>query len=185
MEQPIQIDDDNESEQRKTVVLGQEVLQQVWADQQRLQLPSFMSPVPPMIGSKRGTLKADQWHTLATVHLVITLIRLWGYGKAEDRKLKMLHNLMRLVTAVRVANMRTTSPTHISSYEHHYRAYLDGVVDLYKEAKITTNNHMALHYGDFLRAFGPSHSIRTFAFERYNNVLQHVPSNRKSGIFLR
>ena len=180
-DQPIEIEDDPESELRKTVVLGSSILKEVWADQDRLQLPSFMSPVPSMIGSKKGTLKADEWYTLATVHLVITLIRLWGYTDATDRRLKMLHNFMHLVTAVRLASMRTTSPAHISAYEHHYKLYLQGVVDLYKEAKISTNNHMGLHYGDVLRAFGPSHSIRTFVFERYNNVLQRVPTNRKSG----
>ncbi|KAF9487261.1 hypothetical protein BDN71DRAFT_1458672 [Pleurotus eryngii] len=38
---------------------------------------------------------------------------------------------------------------------------------------------MALHFGPFLRRFGPTHSWRCFPFERYNGIIQKIPTNNR------
>ncbi|KAH7903067.1 hypothetical protein BJ138DRAFT_968319, partial [Hygrophoropsis aurantiaca] len=70
----------------------------VWKDQGKLQLPSFLSPAPSKVGSQKRKLTADQWRSTGMIHLVITLIRLWGFE--TGRKRQMLFNYMHLVTAV-------------------------------------------------------------------------------------
>jgi len=43
------------------VVLGRAVLAEVWKDQERLVLPSFVFPAPTALGSEKRKLSADQW----------------------------------------------------------------------------------------------------------------------------
>jgi hypothetical protein len=165
---------------RESVVLGDVVLSEIWKDQERLELPSFVSPAPARFGSEARTPSADQWRSIGCIHLVITLIRLWGFE--GGRKAEMLTNYMHLITATHVANMRTTSKEDISDYMFHMKRYLAGFVGLYKEAKVQPTHHLCLHLGKLLDLFGPVHSWRTWGFERYNYTLQNIKTNRKFGV---
>jgi hypothetical protein len=169
------------SKPKDTVVLGREVLEEVWKDQERTQLPSFMTAAPKVAADKR-TPTADHWHSIGLVHLVITLIRLWGQD--ERRKGDMLHNYMHLVTAIHISNMRSMSNDKVDLYSYHYKKYFCGVLDLYKEARIRPVHHMGFHYDMLLRAFGPVHSWRAWAFERFNYTLQNIKTNSKFGTVL-
>jgi hypothetical protein len=163
-------------------VLGRDILQATRDDMARTVLPSWISPAPSNWGTpSRGKLSADQWKTVCTIHLPITLIRLWG--NETGRKFKMLTNFMDLVTAVQIANMRVTSSRHISLFEQSMYQYLQTLKELYKEAKIKPIHHAALHTGEFLRSLGPVHAYRSSAFERYNNLAQKQNTNMKSGKF--
>ncbi|KAJ3752746.1 hypothetical protein EV360DRAFT_18877, partial [Lentinula raphanica] len=71
-----------------------------------------------------------------------------------------------------------------------YRAYVttligfedkDHVGGLYPHTRITPYQHMMLHFGDLLRRFGPVHSWRCFAFERFNYILQTTKTNSRFG----
>ena len=126
--------------------------------------------------------KADQWRAMGTIHLVVTLPRLWGHD--TGRKKVILINFMHLVHAVQIARMHTTSEYLAGLYRYHYKAYLTGFVDLYKEAMVKPTNHLAMHIPDFLPAMGPTHAYRTWAFERMNFTLQNLPTNKKHGKFL-
>ncbi|KAF9229914.1 hypothetical protein BU15DRAFT_84325 [Melanogaster broomeanus] len=119
---------------RESVVLGDAVLLEIWKDQERLELPSFVSPAPARFGSEKRTLSADQWRSVGTIHLVITLIRLWGFEKGPT----------------------TTSEEDASDYMVHMKAYLHGFVQLYKEAKVQPTHHLSLHLGKLLVLFGPN-----------------------------
>ena len=160
-------------------MLGDSILPEVWKDQERLQLPSFLSPGPPKFGSQKRTLSADEWRSVGTVHLVITLIRLWGFD--TGRKGQMLDNYMHLITAIHVANLRSISDQDIVDYTFHMDKYLRGFAGLYKEAKIQPTHHLSLHFDKFLTLFGPVHSWRAWSFERYNYTLQNIETNRKFG----
>ncbi|KAL6300924.1 hypothetical protein BKA93DRAFT_819200 [Sparassis latifolia] len=175
------LDDQGEliQEHNRTAVLGANTLAEIWKDQEELLLPSSIAPGPTKFGSKKTKLKADQWRVVGTIHLVVTLIRLWGHG--SGRKRAMLNNFMHLVTAVQLARMHTTSEANIALYQFHFKEYLKGFVELYKDASIHPTHHMGLHISSFLKDFGPSHSVRTFAFERMNLTLQNIPTNMKSG----
>lgn len=56
---------------KKAAVLGGSVLKlkEIWDDQARLELPSHITQC----------MSADKRQSVATIHLVITLIRLWGH----------------------------------------------------------------------------------------------------------
>lgn len=142
-----------------------------------------MSSAPRNWGStKRGKLTADQWKVVVTVHLPITLMRLWGAAQ-EDRYFLMLCNFMDLSAAIQLANQRVITEKHIEDYERLILRYLSGLVTLFKDTQLQPIHHVSMHAGDFLRLFGPTHSVRTPGFERFNEKLGLQNTNQKSGGF--
>ena len=91
---------------------------------------------------------------------------------------------MDLVGAIRVSGMLAITEQHIRQYEVLILRYLRKAKDLYLESTIKNNHHLALHFGEFLRRFGPVHAWRTFVFERFNHLLQNLSTNRKRGTYL-
>lgn len=161
-------------------VLGKNVMESVWDDMTRTELPSWMSPAPRNWGTAaRGKLTADQWKVIATVHLPITLIRLWGAQKG--RHFLMLCNFMDLTAAVQLANQRIITDRHIEDYKVLIKHYLSGMMVLFKDTPLQPIHHVSLHAGEFLRLFGPTHSVRTPGFERFNEKLGLQNTNKKSG----
>lgn len=157
------------------------MLGELWSDMGKTHLPSWVTPLPRNIGSAQaGSLGADEWRTLCLIHLPITLIRLWG-NDGSSREFQMVTNFMDLVTAVKVASMRTTNADRIRSYEFHMQRYLSQLLALYPGATITPNHHLSLHLPEVLDRFGPSHVFRAFVFERGNLILQQTPTNNKLG----
>ena len=166
---------------RATAVLGKGVLPEVWRDRERTVLPSWVSPIPVEAGSaKAGKLTADQWRTLCTVHLVVTLIRLWGDRDPEDRKHEMLSNFMHLVTATVLLFKRSVTPERIRLYESSIKDYLEGHLRSYPHLNLTPKHHLSLHLPEFLERFGPVHGWTTWGFERLNFKFQRTETNGKS-----
>ncbi|KAJ3506586.1 hypothetical protein NLJ89_g6792 [Agrocybe chaxingu] len=167
---------------KKSSVLGKAMLEAIREDMSKLNLPSWTTRAPKHPGEVRwGKFKADEWKSFCLVNLPITLVRLWGSKPRESRYYKMLQNYMDLITAVKLVNLRTVTEQHISTYETCMRRYLVGLRDLYPSTPITPYQHLSLHFPDLLRRFGPTHSWRCYAFERYNGIIQHIPSNNKFG----
>lgn len=151
---------------------------------QKLELPTWFRTAPKHPGEVRwGKFKADKWKAFCTVNLPITLARLWGSKPKHDRQYKMLENFLHLVTAVTYANQWTLTEDTINLYDLHMSAYLNGFVELYPFANISPYQHLSLHFSSHLRRWGPTHSWRCFAFERYNGILQAVPTNNKFGLW--
>ncbi|KAA1479470.1 hypothetical protein DENSPDRAFT_758942, partial [Dentipellis sp. KUC8613] len=175
------VDDKGKSERpANKSVLGRSILAEVRKDMAKTQLPTWVSPAPRNMGSTlHGKLTADQWKVACTIHLPITLVRIWG-GK-DARLTEMLANFIDLVVAVEVATMRTISEEHIQLYDKLMLKYLKSMKELYKDAKVLPNHHLALHLREFLQSFGSVHAWRAFAFERYNYILQHENTNQKFG----
>lgn len=166
----------------KASVLGKEVLAEVWKDLERIQLPSWVPHPPGHPGDCRwGKLTADQWRSLCTIILPVTLMRLWGDKPKEDRKYKMLQNFLHLVAAVKAASKRRTTSELARDYEFHMREYLKTLLQLFPGTQLTLYQHMALHVGDQLRRFGPTHSWRCFAFERFNYVFRFIETKNIYG----
>ena len=167
---------------KKTCVLGRNILAEVRHDMKRLLLPSHVNPAPLGVGSaKTGKLSADQWISLLLIHLVFTLIRLWGGEAATSRKHKMLVNFMDLVIAIKLAYFRCTTTQIIADFRFHMQRYLDDMLKLYPGAKVYPVQHFALHFADFMETLGPSHAYRCYAFERGNWLLQRIPTNSRLG----
>lgn len=147
-------------------------------------LPNWMSAAPTHIGDgKHGKIHADQWRSFCTVHLVITLPRIWGNLPADDRRREMLVNFMQLATATKVATMRSITNEMIQIYKDNMLSYLCGVVDLFPGVALVPNQHLSLHLPELLEDFGPTHSWRTFPIERFNFLLQQTNTNRKFGTY--
>lgn len=156
-------------------------MEAVWADMKNTQLPSWIGSVPHNWGTaERGKLSADNWRVICTIHLPITLIRLWAHESGRSKAI--LSNFMDLVTAVRIANMRVTSPNQIIAYNQAMERYIHGLQALYPDFKLRPTHHVSLHIGDILWLFGPVHSHSAPFFERYINFLHRVNTNQKSGM---
>ncbi len=162
---------------RRTRVLGRGMLPEVWRDMNKTVLPTWLSAGPREVGTAScGKLSADQWRTTCTVHLVITLGRLWGAKTHDDRLYQMYANFMDLVSAVKLATMRSMTSSRSAQYKEHIRCYLTGIKTLYK-CPFSPNQHIALHLDRLLRLFGPVHAWRSYPFERWNYILQSIPTN--------
>jgi len=62
-------------------VLQPAKIEEIWSDIDQLLTPTWMTSVLSNIGqSSHGKLKADQWCALGTTHLLLSLIRLWGFN---------------------------------------------------------------------------------------------------------
>ncbi|KIK15242.1 hypothetical protein PISMIDRAFT_115463, partial [Pisolithus microcarpus 441] len=167
---------------KKSRVLGRTTLGFIWEDFNRLHIPSWVAPVPRKAGSTRhGKLSADQYQTLFTVNLPFTLGRLWGTKEPDSVEYKMFANFMDLVSAVKLATRRTMTADCISKYRFHMKRYLRTLLDLYPGLCLSPTHHICLHLADLLENFGLVHAWRCFPFERYNGMLQQIPTNGKHG----
>ncbi|KZT02118.1 uncharacterized protein LAESUDRAFT_601594, partial [Laetiporus sulphureus 93-53] len=158
------------------------MLAQIHEDMQRTQIPSWVNPAPFNIGTEqRGKLHADQWLSACSINFPITLVRLWGNERESSRKASLLSNFMDLVTVVTMSSSLEVSAEHIKIYDASLMRYLRTLKDLYKEAAIKPNHHLALHVSECLRVFGPARSIRTFFAERMNYLLMRQNTSGKFG----
>ncbi|EIW83734.1 hypothetical protein CONPUDRAFT_150798 [Coniophora puteana RWD-64-598 SS2] len=179
----------------QTRVLGKQTLTAIWDDMPRLALPSWVAAAPGRAGSTRhGKLSADQYRSFCTINLPFTLGRLWADLETPDsevdgtsqnvaKKVEMLQNFAHLVAAGKFAMKRTMTPAYIERYRFHMKSYLNGLLDphLYPGIVFAPTHHLCLHLADLLENFGPVHSWRCFPFERYNYLLQNIPTNYKFG----
>jgi hypothetical protein len=157
-------------------------MEAVWADMALTELPSWVTKAPSNWGTAaRGKLSANNWRVICTVHLPITLIRLWGRDDTPDNRSAMLENFMDLVRAVQIANLRSISRSEIELYEHHISRYMTSFKSLYKVAKVKPIHHAALHYGDVLRGFRPAHTHSMAFYERHIHAMQSENHNMKLG----
>lgn len=152
--------------------------------------PSWLRSVPYNFGSAAaGSLKADEWRTMATVYLPIALISLWGKGTVHPSPsiafsfCQTLDHTMALVCAVSLACMRTMTESRMTAYRNYITTWVANMKDIHPKARRTTNAHMAIHIYDFLRLFGPVRSWWCFPFERLIGQLQRLPSNHRFGVF--
>jgi len=167
-------------------VLTADEMAEIWSDLEDILTPSWMTSVPRNLGNAaHGKLKADQWRTLGTVHLPLSLIRLWGNVDTDNHRSvrcrKILQVTMSLVSAVVIATSHTISASHANAYLGHMFDYMNGIKQLFPEYKLHPNHHMALHIHEYLLLFGPVHSWWTFPFERMIGALQRMPHNNKMG----
>ena len=157
-------------------------MEAVWADMALTILPSWVTDVPRNWGTTtRGKLSANNWRVICTVHLPITLIRLWGGSDALADWKSKLENFMDLACAVQIANLRSISNKEIELYEHYIFRYVTTFKSLYKLAKVKPIHHAALHYGDVLRGFGPAHTHGAAFYKRYIHSMQSKNHNMKLG----
>ena len=149
--------------------------------------PSWYTSVPPNFGvADAGTLKADEWRSLATVYMPLTLVSSWGDGTEHASAMELrqvLDHSMTLFSAVRLACLRTVTLTRRTAYQRLIAEYVADLPKLHPKSKPRPIHYMAQHIGYFLHLFGPVHSWWCFPFERLIGLLQQVPSNHKLGVW--
>ncbi|KAI5993442.1 hypothetical protein EDD15DRAFT_2437983 [Pisolithus albus] len=167
---------------KKTQFDAQEVLDRVRSVIRNTMTLSWLGSVPRNFGdTSAGTIKADEWRSLATVYLPIALISLWGQDDCAPELRAVLDHTMHLVSAVYLACTRTTTTTRTSAYRTHITSYVGKLSAVYPNFDLRPNHHASFHIYEYLNLFGPVHSWWTFPFERLIGVLQRLPSNHKSG----
>lgn len=151
--------------------------------------PSWINSVPLDYGEDRaGTIKADEWRTLATVYLPIALVLRWGmqnHGAPADESsaLVMLDHTMALFQAVTIVCCYNMTGERIAAYRDLVIQWVSGLSKYHhiKKHKKRPNAHAAIHVYDFLRFFGPVISWWCFPFERLIGSLQKVWTNDHVG----
>ncbi|KAJ3968003.1 hypothetical protein EV361DRAFT_806328, partial [Lentinula raphanica] len=165
-----------------------DLLEEVWSDMARSILPSWMQPAPQKWGiPATGKLSADEYKVVCSISLVITLIRVWGYGNREDpqsRHYQMLLNFLDLVRSIHVIFLRETTQSSRIYYKATMLKYLRGVLELFPDAVLSSNHHLALHITADLENMGPGHARSTPVFERINHFLQETKKNGRLGELL-
>ena len=159
------------------------------SDIENMVTPSWLTSVPANLGEpSHGKLKADQWRTLSTTYLPVSLVRLWnqledGDDRRSQQCKKLLEVTLSLISAVVIASSRTISQEKADLYLHHMQNYLKGLRELFPQYRFLPNQHMALHLSEYLKLYGPVHSWWTFPFERLIGILQRIPNNFQNGQF--
>lgn len=98
-----------------------------------MQLPSWVNPAPLAFGTSQHGLSADQWQTVATINLPVTLARTWGVE--GGRRLEMVRNFLNLVDAIQCLGFYETDDKNLRRADMKLKAYLEGVKSLYEGAK--------------------------------------------------
>lgn len=168
----------------------QEVLNRIRAVISDMDTPAWLPSVPRNYGlAAAGTLKADEWRTMATVYFPIALVSMWGEGSvhrseeiSKSARLILDHTML-LVSAISLACMRTTTAARIQDYQDLMLAWLSQLKTVHPNPDVThkSNGHMAVHISDFLRLFGPVRSWWCFPFERLIGQMQRFNHNHKFG----
>ena len=173
------------STRQSTKIVDSHVFEKLRHVIQNTDKPSWLASVPHSFGAaSAGTPKADEWRSVFTVYLPITLILLFGRPESSKQQREILDHTMLLVCAVLLACKRAVTSRRMERYREHLRAYVHQLPSLYPDLNCESIHHMAFHIYDFLKLFGPVHSWWTFPFERLIGQLQHLPSNHHFGGFL-
>ncbi|PIL26911.1 hypothetical protein GSI_10049 [Ganoderma sinense ZZ0214-1] len=161
-------------------VLDQHTLDQIRKDIAATSFPSWMERPPKNFGSpSHGKLKADQWRTVCTVSLVISLCRLWGSSTASRRQRLLLDNFLDLARAVDLAARHAMDQPRVEKYDGYMLSYLTSLRSLFGH-QLVPNHHLSLHLRECLSLFGPVHAWWAFPFERFNGLLGRLNTNSKS-----
>ncbi|THV07826.1 hypothetical protein K435DRAFT_642365, partial [Dendrothele bispora CBS 962.96] len=151
-------------------------------------VPTWINSVPGNYSEKSaGTIKADEWRTLATIYLPIALVTLWDYNTRHTSPLsrKVLRHTMALFQAVNIVCRYTMSTRQATAYRELLKQWVDDLHHLHSHTKgrrlVRPNVHAAFHIYDFLMLFGPVVSWWTFPFERLIGTLQKINTNDHIG----
>jgi hypothetical protein len=121
--------------------------------------PSWLGLVPSNFGNvAAGTIKADEWQSLITVYLPITLISLWEMETGDSSFKLILDHTMDLVSAVYIACAWTMSSEQAKEYCLSIASYVGNLKHIYPMFDPWPNHHASFHIYDYLVLLGLVHS---------------------------
>ena len=149
-------------------------------------VPSWVESVPHNFGDcSAGTLKADEWWTLSTIYLPLTLIALWGINVTTTtwalHLCRVLGHTMLPVSAITITCKCTTSQLCSQMYLQCMVPYISQLVDIHSHATVEPYHHMSMHLPHFFSLFGPTRTLWTYPFEWLIGQIQQLLSNHKLG----
>jgi hypothetical protein len=161
-------------------------IEEVRKDLKRMVKPSWVTSVPTSLSSSGPKLKSDQWRTVGSLYLPVTLIRLWTNGSTNPspnaiRRQKLLHMTMLLFSAINVATSRVTSRRNAKVYLDFLIQYRQELHTLFPRYQCAANQHLAFHISTCLLLHGPVQGWWAFPFERVIGMLQRFSTNYKAG----
>jgi hypothetical protein len=163
---------------RRDTVLNRLELEEVQTDIAKIMVPSWFTKIQPSFGDlSNGKLKADEWRSLFTVYLPMTLMRLWADSKDHRLHLK---TLLLLSIIVNITCSTTISNELVECYDNAIRLYLQ-LLTACNEDSLVPNHHFALHLSKFMKLFGPCRGQWAFPFERLIGKLQRIPISPSIG----
>jgi hypothetical protein len=147
-----------------------------------------INSVPRNYGeSNAGSIKADEWRTLATLYLPIALVLLWADRPADEhsaRLLGMLDHSMALFQAVILVCRYTMTVERANTYRQLLKTWVEGLTVHHPHTQSHAKRpiiHVAFHIYDFLLLFGPVISWWCFPFERAIGYLQKINTTDRVG----
>ncbi|KZT25039.1 hypothetical protein NEOLEDRAFT_1156520 [Neolentinus lepideus HHB14362 ss-1] len=146
--------------------------------------PSHVTRLPKNLGENQSLKKADEWRRL----LHITPILLWWTWKDSsdqipNRAPPLPSNVKRKPThsrnCIRILASRTISMAEARLGHDFLVQYCKHCLRL--GIHLVINHHLAMHYVDMIKLFGPIYGWWLFAFERLNGMFEKVNHNGHDG----
>ena len=91
---------------------------------------------------------------------------------------------MALVDALDVTNLLELPRNLTFEFEEAMRKHVEGKLRLFKDIALVPYDHLALHYGEVMREYGPSPTHNGSYYERHIRHLNGFNTNMKSGAYL-
>jgi hypothetical protein len=146
-------------------------LEEIQADISKVVVPSWFTKITPEFGEIfNGKLKADEWRSLFTVYLPLTLTRLWASSRRHRLHLK---SLLILSIIVNIACSTTLSSALRRCFDDAIQLYLQ-IIRMENGCSLVTNHHLSLHLSNIMERFGPCRSYWAFPYERLIGKLQRT-----------
>ncbi|KAJ3738186.1 hypothetical protein EV360DRAFT_58367, partial [Lentinula raphanica] len=161
-----------------------QVLERIQAVVRQVIMPVWSSKPPPDIGlPKAGTLKADHWRTLFTIHLPLALLSLWREESplaAEDaaQMTSVLDTGMTLSCASIIMIKNTLTAQRRELFRNLLRRHVLGLQQNFPGFMLPTH-HLAFHLYDFMELFSVVREFWNFAFEGFIGKIQRTPTNHR------
>ena len=152
-------------------VLQKEVFQDVEKNIENLIFPNTVGRIPKKIFNSYASFTADQFKNWSNLFSLPSLRNVLMNDHWECWK--------HFVIASRILCQQRLSKTNINLADALLLQFCRRMERLYKESSITPNMHMACHLKECIEDFGPLQSFWLFPFERYNGLIENMPSNKK------
>ncbi len=149
--------------------------------------PAWISNPPVDVGlPQAGTLKADHWRTLFTIHIPLALLSFWKGDSPiaapnAEQMASVLSTSMHLTCAAIAMTKNTLTPQRRDLYRDSLRQHVIGLKKNFP-AFILPSHHLAFHIYDFMDSFSTVHNWWCFPFENLIGKLQRTPTNHKIGM---
>lgn len=137
-----------------------------------IRVPRYVGRIPHKIESSFSGFTADQFKNWTNLYSLMVLydilppdhLRCWRY----------------FVLASRILCQMKISDHEIKLADAFLLQFCSLVEKLFGKQVITPNMHLHCHLKEALYAYGPVHNFWLYSYERYNGILESMPSNNRS-----